>query len=148
MKLEIKPFEGLTLGELYALLRLRAEIFVVEQQCAYQDLDGKDGKALHVLGWEGGDLCGYCRVFKPGDYFEEASIGRVSVAEKYRGRGYGVQIMDFTLQWIEKELQACPVAISAQAYLQRFYEDLGFQVEGEVYAEDGIPHVRMVYTCL
>ncbi len=146
MRLEIKTYNALTREELYALLRLRAEIFVVEQHCAYQDLDGKDQKALHVLGWEGGNLCGYCRVFRPGDYFEQASIGRVSVAEEYRGRGYGVQIMDFTLAWIEKSMQACPVAISAQAYLQRFYEDLGFKATGDLYAEDGIPHLRMVYT--
>lgn len=147
MRLEIKPFGNLTLDELYALLRLRSEIFVVEQKCVYLDVDGKDKEALHVLGWEGDKLCGYCRVFAPGDYFEEASIGRVAVGEKYRGRGYGARIMDYTLQWIEKNMHAPHVAISAQAYLQRFYEDLGFKAEGELYAEDGIPHIRMVYTC-
>lgn len=144
MRVEIKPFNALTLDELYALLRMRSEIFVVEQQCIYLDLDGKDTQALHVLGWKGSELCGYCRVFRPGDYFEEASIGRVAVPSRFRGNGYGARLMEFTIQAIQKDMGACPIAISAQAYLQRFYEDLGFQPEGELYKEDGIPHIRMV----
>jgi ElaA protein len=146
MRVEIKPFSGLNLDELYALLRLRSEIFVVEQQCIYLDLDGKDTEALHVLGWEGSELCGYCRVFRPGDYFKEASIGRVAVPSKFRGQGYGVRLMEFTIQQIQKEMGPCPIAISAQAYLQRFYEELGFRPVGELYKEDGIPHIRMVLT--
>lgn len=144
MHLEIKPFNTLTLDELYAVLRLRSEIFVVEQQCVYQDLDDKDASALHVMGWEGDRLIGYCRVFRPGDYFEEASLGRVAVQIQHRGKGYGVQIMDFTIDSIEKTIGPCPIAISAQAYLKQFYEDLGFLPEGELYAEDGIPHIRML----
>ena len=146
MQIEIKPFTALSLEELYAVLRLRSEIFVVEQECIYLDLDGKDMKALHVLGWKGDQLCGYCRVFRPGDYFEEASIGRVAVPTDFRGRGYGALIVDFTIQAIHKEMGACPIAISAQAYLQRFYEELGFKAEGDLYKEDGIPHMRMVLT--
>lgn len=146
MRLEIKPFSALNLQELYALLRLRSEIFVVEQQCIYLDLDGKDTEALHVLGWKGSELCGYCRVFRPGDYFEEASIGRVAVSSEFRGNGYGARLMEFTIQAIQKEIGDCPIAISAQAYLQRFYEELGFKPEGELYKEDGIPHIRMVFT--
>ena len=144
MRLEIKPFEALTVPEIYALLRLRSEIFVVEQECVYLDLDGKDDRALHVLAWEGEDLVGYCTVFRPGDYFEEASFGRVAVSTEYRGRGYGVRIMDFTIDRINKEMGPRPIAISAQAYLKRFYEELGFEPEGELYTEDGIPHLRMV----
>ena len=146
MRVEIKPFSELNLQELYALLRMRSEIFVVEQECIYLDLDGKDTDALHVLGWKGTELCGYCRVFRPGDYFKEASIGRVAVSSQFRGNGYGARLMEFTIQAIEKEMGDCPIAISAQAYLQRFYEELGFQPEGELYKEDGIPHIRMVLT--
>jgi ElaA protein len=146
MRLEIKPFSALNIQELYALLRLRSEIFVLEQQCIYLDLDGKDTEALHVLGWKGSELCGYCRVFRPGDYFEEASIGRVAVSSEFRGNGYGARLMEFTIQAIQKEIGDCPIAISAQAYLQRFYEELGFKPEGELYKEDGIPHIRMVFT--
>jgi ElaA protein len=145
MRLEIKPFKELTVTELYAIMRLRSEIFVVEQQCIYLDLDGKDELALHVMGWEGDRLAGYCRVFRPGDYFEEASFGRVAVPTDLRGRGYGVRIMDFTIARITETMGACPIAISAQAYLKRFYEDLGFRPEGELYAEDGIPHIRMIF---
>ncbi|MGB5405136.1 GNAT family N-acetyltransferase [Robiginitalea sp.] len=146
MRIEIKSFSALSLEELYALLRVRSEIFVVEQQCIYLDLDGKDNAALHVLGWKGSELCGYCRVFRPGDYFEEASIGRVAVPTEFRGHGYGARLMEFTIQAIHREIGSCPIAISAQAYLQRFYEALGFKAEGELYKEDGIPHLRMVYT--
>jgi len=146
MRVEIKSFSALSLEELYALLQARSEIFVVEQQCIYLDLDGKDSKALHVLGWQGSELCGYCRVFRPGDYFEEASIGRVAVPTKFRGRGHGARLMEFTIKAIRQEIGVCPIAISAQAYLQRFYEELGFKPEGELYKEDGIPHLRMVFT--
>ena len=146
MRIEIKSFSALSLEELYALLRVRSEIFVVEQQCIYLDLDGKDNAALHVLAWKGSELCGYCRVFRPGDYFEEASIGRVAVPTEFRGHGYGARLMEFTIEAIHREIGPCPIAISAQAYLQRFYEALGFKAEGELYKEDGIPHLRMVYT--
>lgn len=145
MQIELKPFNTLSPDELYALLKLRSEIFVVEQQCIYLDLDGKDTKALHVLGWNGNDLCGYCRVFRPGDYFEEASIGRVAVPSEYRGNGYGALLMEFTIKAIHREMGPCPIALSAQAYLQRFYEALGFKAEGDLYQEDGIPHLRMVF---
>lgn len=144
MRIELKPFKTLSLEELYALLKLRSEIFVVEQECIYLDLDGKDVKALHVLAWKGNELCGYCRVFRPGDYFEEASIGRVSVPSAFRGNGYGARIMEFTIQAIGREMGPCPIAISAQAYLQRFYQALGFIPQGGLYQEDGIPHLRMV----
>ncbi|MGB5189000.1 GNAT family N-acetyltransferase [Robiginitalea sp.] len=146
MRIEIKSFDALSPAELYALLRLRSEIFVVEQQCLYLDQDGKDALALHVLGWKGRELCAYCRVFRPGDYFEEASIGRVAVPTEFRGNGYGARLMEFTLKAISEEMGPCPIAISAQAYLQRFYEELGFKPEGELYKEDGIPHLRMVFT--
>lgn len=146
MRLEIKPFNALKLDELYAILRLRSEIFVVEQECIYLDLDGKDEKALHVTGWEGDRLAGYCRVFRPGDYFEEASLGRVAVPRHHRGKGYGVQIMNFAIDSIKKAMGSHPIAISAQAYLQGFYEDLGFNQVGDLYDEDGIPHIRMVLT--
>ncbi len=144
MKITPRTFEQLTGSELYEVLKLRAEVFVVEQQCAYLDLDGKDFRAIHVLGHEGGELAAYTRLFAPGDYFEEASIGRVAVRAQHRGLGLGREIMDASLLELEARFGAVAISLSAQAYLRRFYEELGFVAEGSEYLEDGIPHIHMV----
>lgn len=144
MKVEIKNFEELDLTELYKMLRLRSEVFVVEQNCVYQDIDGKDEKALHILGFEDGELVAYTRCFKPGDYFDHASIGRVIVKENYRKSGYGHQIMKASVKEIEERYQTSAIKLSAQQYLTRFYEDHGFKQTGEGYLEDGIPHIAMI----
>lgn len=144
MKIEIRNFDDFSLNELYEVLRLRSEVFVVEQNCVYQDMDGKDEKALHVLGMEKGEIVAYTRCFKPGDYFEKASIGRVIVKENFRKYGYGHQIMKASIKEIENRYQTYTIRLSAQQYLTEFYETHGFQQTGKGYLEDGIPHIAMI----
>jgi ElaA protein len=144
MEVSVKTFGELEKEELYQLLQLRAAIFVVEQECAYQDLDGKDRKALHVLGKENGDVVAYTRVFGPGDYFDDASIGRVAVRSDFRGKGLGLEIMEASLEVVRDRYAGVTITLSAQQYLEKFYKDLGFRSIGETYLEDGIPHIRMV----
>ena len=144
MEITVKTFEELTKKELYDLLRLRAEVFVVEQDCAYQDLDGKDIKALHVLGKKDNEVVAYTRAFKPGDYFKEAGIGRVVVKKNQRKFSYGREIMKATIQAVKKNFEESMIHVSAQTYLQKFYNSLGFEQIGEEYLEDGIPHIGMI----
>ena len=144
METHIKTFEELTKLELYEILALRCEVFVVEQECAYQDLDYKDQKAIHVLGKKDKKIVAYTRIFKPGDYFKNTSIGRVVVPKDQRQYGYGKDIMKATIVEIEGNFPQGPIELSAQTYLKKFYNDLGFVEQGEGYLEDGIPHVRMI----
>ncbi len=144
MELFVKTFEELSLDELYAILQLRSEVFVVEQDCVYQDVDNKDMKALHVMGWEDGILVAYARGFEAGIYFDEGALGRVIVRENYRKLGYGHIITDATIEALEKRYQKGPIKISAQVYLVIFYEQHGFKTIGSRYLEDGIPHIAMV----
>lgn len=144
IEIKVKSFEQLTKQELYNLLQLRSEIFVVEQDCVYQDLDGKDEKSLHVLGFKNEKIIAYTRVFKPGDYFEEASIGRVVVAKNERQHKYGYDIMEASIETIKSHFKTDKIKISAQCYLSKFYTNLGFKNIGETYLEDGIPHVAMI----
>ena len=143
MTILVKKFSELTIKELYCILQLRSEVFVVEQDCVYQDIDFKDQKALHVLGYKKEELIAYTRIFKPGDYFKNSSIGRVVVKESYRKLNYGHQIMDASLQTIKEYFKVDPITISAQKYLKNFYEFHNFYQVGEPYLEDGIPHIRM-----
>ncbi|MDY2586222.1 GNAT family N-acetyltransferase [Winogradskyella aquimaris] len=144
LDIQTKTFEQLNTKELYDLLQLRSEVFVVEQDCVYQDIDGKDQKAFHVLGYKNQNLVAYTRIFKPGDYFKEASIGRVVVKETQRQYGYGYDIMNVSVEAIQKHFKTSHIRISAQTYLKRFYNNLGFKEVGEEYLEDGIPHVNML----
>ncbi len=144
MEIEVKIFEELSGKELYELLQLRSEVFVVEQDCVYQDIDGKDKRALHILGYEEGKLVAYARCFKPGDYFEEAAIGRVVVRENYRKLGYGHEITKASIKAIKDIIKADKIKISAQTYLVIFYESHGFKTIGDRYLEDGIPHIAML----
>ena len=144
MTIEIKAFNELTLNSLYEVLQLRAEVFVVEQNCPYQDVDGKDQKAMHILGYHKEQLVAYTRVFKPGYYFDNASIGRVVVKENARQYGFGKDIMKASITFIEDTLDLSTIELSAQTYLKKFYNDLGFQEIGEGYLEDNIPHIRMI----
>jgi len=144
IKIYTKTFSELNTDELYALLQLRSEIFVVEQDCVYQDIDYKDQKALHVLGYKNDALIAYTRIFKPGDYFEYASIGRVLVKEKERKFKYGYDIMEASIKAIGDRYNQTKIKISAQIYLKRFYNNLGFKEVGEGYLEDGIPHIGMI----
>jgi ElaA protein len=144
MEWKIKQFTELSIDELYALLQLRAEVFVVEQDCVYQDIDGKDQKSLHLLGYQGKELIAYARIFHKGDYFQEASIGRIIVKLAYRKMDIGQRLLDYSINYINFTLQEQKIRISAQKYLIKFYQKHGFQVDGEGYLEDGIPHVNMI----
>lgn len=139
-----KTFSELSVVELYAILRLRSEVFVVEQDCVYQDIDDKDQKAVHIIGFKNGRVVAYTRIFKPGDYFSKASIGRVAVAENERTYGYGYVIVKHSIKAIRNYFNEKIIKISAQTYLKKFYNSLGFQQVGEEYLEDGIPHVSMI----
>ncbi|MEO9952255.1 GNAT family N-acetyltransferase [Nonlabens sp.] len=143
MEVFINSFNDYSIQELYNVMQLRSEVFVVEQDCVYQDMDGKDQKAMHILGYKDQELAAYTRIFKPGDYFEKASIGRVVVSPKMRGLSYGQKIMKASIDYCKD--QGYPsIQISAQCYLHKFYTDLGFITIGEKYLEDGIPHQEMV----
>ena len=140
---KIKSFKELSLIELYQTLQLRSEVFVVEQNCVYQDIDNKDQKAMHLMGSNEGQIVAYARLFKPGDYFEQASIGRVVIAKKFRNRQWGHDLMREALVGIRKHFSQTKITISAQLYLKKFYETHGFLSEGETYLEDDIPHIKM-----
>ena len=143
MEILVKSFEELKNRELYELLELRAEVFVLEQDCAYQDLDGKDYTALHILAKKDSNLIGYARVFKPGDYFEYASMGRIVVRKGYRAGGLGREIVIAAEEAIKNCFHATQIKLSAQTYLKKFYTDMGYKPIGEEYLEDGIPHIAM-----
>ena len=142
----IKTYEELSKSELYDLLQLRAAVFVVEQDCPYQDVDGKDQKAFHLLGYADDILVAYTRLFTPGAYFENTSIGRVVVAKSVRRFGYGKQLMQQSIKKLEELYGNRTIEISAQEYLRKFYNELGFVQHGEGYLEDNIPHIRMFKT--
>jgi ElaA protein len=144
MEISVKSFDELTLHELYELLQLRSEVFVVEQDCVYQDIDGKDAKALHVLGKIKSSLVAYTRCFPPGVYFDEAAIGRVVVTASKRKYGYGHEIMRASMKVITERYNTSTIKLSAQTYLKAFYNVHGFQTIGEEYLEDGIPHIAMI----
>jgi ElaA protein len=146
MRLETKTFENLTKTELYTILQLRSAVFVVEQNCVYQDIDGKDQKALHLLGYAKETLVAYTRIFAPGDYFDEVNIGRVVVHPEHRAFGYGKDLMGASIEACKAAFGGQPIRISAQQYLLKFYNGLGFTETGEGYLEDGIPHVNMVFS--
>ncbi|WP_299431100.1 GNAT family N-acetyltransferase [uncultured Maribacter sp.] len=146
LHIEIKTFKDLNTEELYKILQLRSEVFVVEQDCVYQDVDSKDQKALHVIGFKNDEVVAYTRIFKSGEYFKDASIGRVVVKESERKYGYGKVIMEASIKAVEENLKETKIHISAQEYLIKFYSSLGFKQVGEGYLEDGIPHVGMIRT--
>ncbi|MFI1744704.1 GNAT family N-acetyltransferase [Thalassobellus sediminis] len=144
IEIQVKTFSELTKQELYNLLQLRSEVFVVEQDCVYQDIDGKDEKALHILGFKNEKIIAYTRIFKPGDYFEDASIGRVVVAKNERTFKYGYDIMKASIEAIKNHFKEKKIKISAQAHLKSFYNNCGFKEIGEEYLEDDIPHIAMI----
>ena len=145
MKFEFKHFNELTLDELYDILQLRAEIFVVEQDCVYNDLDGLDKVAMHQFAIKDNEIVAYSRLLKPGTRFADYSIGRVVVKQTVRGTGLGIEMMKAAKKYIVNEWGATKIKISAQKYLQKFYEDLGFEIVTDEYLEDGIPHFGMMY---
>ncbi|MBP6759109.1 MAG: GNAT family N-acetyltransferase [Flavobacterium sp.] len=140
---KIKSFENLSVGELYDILRLRSEIFVVEQNCVYLDIDGKDKLALHLFGEFEGEIVAYSRLFKPGITFDNASIGRVVVDANYRDRKWGHDLMREAIAGIKNHFGESKITIGAQLYLKKFYESHGFIQSSEMYLEDDIPHIEM-----
>ena len=146
MKIHIKKFQELTVDETYNILKLRSEVFVVEQNCVYQDLDGKDDRAMHLFYKEENEMIAYTRIFQKGDYYQEnPSIGRVVVSKKERGKEIGKSIMKESILYIKNNYNNKSIELSAQKYLDKFYKDLDFYSEGDDYLEDGIPHQRMFY---
>ncbi len=143
MKIYIKTFDQLSVLELYKALHLRAQVFVVEQNCVYQDVDNLDKEAWHVLGFMGDELVAYARLLKPGTQHKEPAIGRVVTAQSYRGRNVGKQIFAASLAEINQLFPGQPVKIMAQVYLLKFYQSFGFTVASQEFLEDGIPHVEM-----
>lgn len=140
-------FDELTLEELYSILELRQRVFVVEQACAYLDLDGADQKAWHLMGWIGSKvplLAAYSRIFMPGVKFKEASIGRVITHPQVRRGGFGRELMTEAIRRTEILVPATPIRIGAQIHLERFYAGFGFRRDSEPYDEDGIMHIEML----
>ena len=146
LEVRIKTFEELSLEELYELLQLRSEVFVVEQNCIYQDIDGKDKRAYHALGIHKDEVVAYARIFSGGDYFENPAIGRVVVSNSLRKSGFGKVVVEHCIKYVDEVLKAPIIELSAQTYLKRFYKELGFITVGEEYMEDGIPHIKMKRT--
>ena len=145
MQTIIKKWEDLSKEEVERIFRLRSEVFVVEQECAYQDVDGKDAEADHLLLYENDILCGYTRIFPKNTYFKEASFGRTVVKKKHRGKGYGHILVKESLNHLKKKSES-NVKISAQSYLTKFYAFHGFTPKGNEYLEDNIPHTAMFYS--
>ena len=140
---KIKRFNELSAIELYQILQLRSEVFIVEQNCVYQDIDGKDEKAIHVIGEFEDQTVAYCRIFDKGNYFDQASIGRVIVKENFRDRKWGHDLIKEAIEAIQNHYGESQITISAQLYLKKFYESHGFVKTSEEYLEDGIPHIEM-----
>ena len=140
-----KPFDALTVPELYELLQLRSEVFVVEQTCPFQDIDGQDQAAHHLLGYaDTGELAAYARLFGAGISYAQASIGRVVTSPRHRRFGLGRQLLQQAIAQCDTLFGVQPIKIGAQLYLQAFYESFGFVQQGEGYLEDGIPHIYML----
>ncbi|TDW50262.1 ElaA protein [Flavobacterium sp. 270] len=144
LKWKIKPFEALTVSELYDLLKLRSEIFVLEQNCVYLDIDGKDKIALHLIGEYDGKTVAYARLFDAGISFDNASIGRVVVDANYRDKKWGHDLMREAIAGIKSNFEKDKITIGAQLYLKKFYESHGFVQISEMYLEDDIEHIDMV----
>jgi ElaA protein len=145
---QLTQFPQLTPYEVYSILQLRSSVFVVEQQCIFQDMDNKDQQCHHLMGWlepakEERVLLAYARLVPPGIAYEYPSIGRVATAPSVRQYGYGKLLMEKSIEALAGLYGHTPIRIGAQQYLNRFYESFGFKQSGDVYDEDGIPHIEM-----
>jgi len=143
LKWLFKEFDDLSAAELYAILKLRNEVFVVEQNCVYQNADDKDQLSYHLAGWNGKDLVAYTRIIPPGISYSQASIGRVVTSPKYRKTGVGRILMQESISKVFSQFNCSEIKIGAQVYLTKFYQSLGFVQSGPEYLEDGIPHIEM-----
>lgn len=139
-----KPFDSLTVKELYAILKLRSEIFVVEQNCVFLDTDCKDLSCQHLMLYQNKELMAYARIVPAGLSFTEPSIGRIVSSHAARGKGFGRQLVSLAIANCQRLYGNKPIKIGAQLYLKSFYESFGFVVHGEEYLEDDIVHVDMI----
>jgi len=143
MNWEIANFDDLTTRELYTVMRLRQDVFVLEQNCVYRDLDGLDLDAVHILCWEDGVLLAYLRCLQPGASYPQSSIGRIVVSPLARGRDLGRDLVERGIAYNREAWPDSDIRIGAQAYLKKFYTELGFITDGAPYMEDGIEHIHM-----
>ena len=139
-----KKFVALTPHELYTIMQLRNEVFVVEQNCVYQDADNRDQLSFHLMGWKNNQLLAYTRIIPPGIVYVEPSIGRVVTSPASRGTGIGRELMERSIEHIYTLYGKTPIRLGSQLYLKQFYTSLGFSETGDIYLEDGIPHIEMV----
>ncbi len=144
MEFQHHLFSELNIQQLYDILQLRSEVFVVEQNCVYQDIDGHDQEAIHILSYDHDTLVAYARILPSGSYFKQISIGRIIVKESHRGIQLGHKLMEFCLSFIFENSGQQTIKISAQEHLKSFYEQHGFIQSGKGYLEDGIPHIAML----
>lgn len=142
MTINVSKFSDLKLSELYGILRLRAEVFVVEQNCPYQDLDGRDRDSYQVWVENEGEIIGCLRVFMYDSTY--AQIGRVVTSKTIRGKGWGLRLMEIGITTVREHYGNVPIMIHAQAYATGFYEKVGFRISSEQFLEDGIPHYEMI----
>ncbi len=140
-----KPFSLLTAEELYKILQMRSDVFVVEQNCIYRDADDKDQYSYHLCGWVKHELAAYARIIPPEKSFSEASIGRVLTHINHRRMGSGKTLMEKAIELTLQQFDVTSIRIGAQLYLKSFYSDLGFEQTSEVYLEDDIEHIEMLY---
>ncbi|MFC7347659.1 GNAT family N-acetyltransferase [Chryseobacterium zhengzhouense] len=140
---KIKSFDELTVPEFHEIIKARIDVFVVEQNCPYHDLDGYDEKAIHLWAEQDNVVLAYCRIFDKGIKYSETSIGRVLTSEKGRGKNLGKQLIQYAVETIENRFKTSEVRISAQDYLLKFYSYFGFEDTGKKYLEDNIPHTEM-----
>lgn len=145
MKWHIKQFNELDPYEIYEILKVRNEVFVVEQKCIYQDIDDKDKSSYHLFAADKGVVIAYLRILEKGSSYDEISIGRVLIDKEYRSQGLAREIMLNAIDFIENNLGEDTIRISAQEYLTRFYCSLGFKIVSDMYLEDDIPHIEMLY---
>jgi len=141
---QLKFFDELSPSELYAALRLRSEVFVVEQQCIFLDMDSLDQQCWHLLGYVGEQLAAYVRILPPGLSYQQPSIGRVVTSPSFRGKGAGRSLMQEAIKRTRELFGNQDIKIGAQLYLKKFYGSLGFEPQGDIYLEDGIQHIHMI----
>lgn len=145
MNWKIKKFNELNVEEIYKILALRNEVFIVEQECPYLDCDDKDLNSYHLFSEENGEIVAYLRILEKGVSYDEISIGRVAVKKIRRGKGISRKMMLKAIEFIENNLSEDTIKIQAQAYLLNFYSSLGFKAVSQEYLEDDIPHIDMLY---
>jgi ElaA protein len=143
MEFFIEEFNALTAKQLFEIYKLRSEVFIVEQNCAYQDIDDMDASAKHVMLFDKDVLAAYARILPPGISYKEPAIGRVVVKKTFRGKDLGKLLMQQCIDQLQDTYTNSEIVISAQSYLLKFYSDLGFKAEGKEYLEDDIPHTKM-----